>query len=320
MKRNIIICIDGTGNDPGDAVEAGHDTTNVWRLVQALSHDKRQLVKYFPGVATSGDLLFDLAGQYTGLGAEQLRDDAYAFLGANYRPGDGIFLFGFSRGAAIVRDLANYIFDHGVGDRRAVAINLLGLWDTVAAFGIPMDLLSVPTQRINIGKKLDIPPNVQQTVHLLAIDECRAPYTPTLVEAADDVEEVWFVGTHCDVGGGFTERDLANITLWFMIQRAQQQGLRFDPAALRLIPHNECGEGPIHANREGKAPRQLRTIMVQKDRQLATLRPKLHQSVVERMQRQGYAPENVKRLNGNFMVVDEGTSQCTTHRVELLHA
>jgi uncharacterized protein (DUF2235 family) len=302
MTRNIVICIDGTGNDPNDALQPGSDTTNVFRLTEALVHDDRQLVKYFPGVATSGDPFLDFAGKYTGLGAEQLRDGAYHFLLNNYRAGDDIYLFGFSRGAAIVRDLANHMFDHGTGDLQGARISMLGLWDTVAAFGIPVDLGTVPTQSINIGKKLDIPPNVQHTVHLLAIDEQRAAYAPTLVEAADTVEEVWFAGTHCDVGGGFRERDLANITLWCMIERAQQQGLRFKQSTLRVIPRNECGEGVIHCDVEAKAPHQSRAIVVQMEHLVSTMRPKLHKSVVERMNRQDYAPENVKRLNGNFEV------------------
>jgi uncharacterized protein (DUF2235 family) len=302
MTRKIVICIDGTGNDPSDARQPGSDTTNVFRLAKALEHDDRQLVKYFRGIATSGEPFLDFAGRYTGLGAEQLRDKAYHFLLKNYRAGDEIFLFGFSRGAAIVRDLANHICDHGTADLQGAPIRMLGLWDTVAAFGIPVDLGTLPTQSINIGKKLDIPSNVKRTVHLLAIDEQRAAYAPTLVEATDTVEEVWFAGTHCDVGGGFRERELANTTLWCMIERAQQQGLRFKQSALWVVPRNECGEGLIHCDVEGKSPHHVREIVVQMERQVSSMRPKLHKSVLERMSRQDYAPENVKRLNGNFEV------------------
>lgn len=302
MNRNIVICIDGTGNDPNDAREPDHDTTNVWRLAEALCQDARQLVKYFPGLATSGEALLDLAGKYTGLGAEQLRNDAYAYLAEHYRTGDSIFLFGFSRGAAIVRDLANYIHDSGIGGERTTPIKLLGLWDTVAAFGIPTDLGSLPAQSINIGKKLDIPRNVEQTVHLLAIDEQREPFTPTLVESAANVEEIWFAGVHGDVGGGFKERQLAEISLRFMIERAQQLGLRFKASALEKIPCNEQGDGMIHTS-QGKQPQRHREIVVRKDGQVSTLPPKLHHTVIERMQRPHYDPENVKQLHGHYAVV-----------------
>lgn len=306
MSRNIVICIDGTGNDPKDALQPGSDTTNVLRMAEALVQDDRQVVKYFAGIATSGKRLADVAGRFTGLGAEDLRDKAYAFLGENYRMGDNIFLFGFSRGAAIVRDLANLVYDRGIRDLGSVPIKLLGLWDTVAAFGIPMDVFSLPAQSINIGKKLDIPPNVRHTVHLLAIDEQREPYTPTLIEAADNVEEVWFAGGHCDVGGGFQDRELAEITLRFMIGRARRKGLRFRRSALQKIPTNMLGTGVRHVETQGKMPFGLREIVVQKDRQASTVRPKIHRTVIKRMghQDQDYDPINVKRLNGNFEVVE----------------
>jgi uncharacterized protein (DUF2235 family) len=304
MSRNIVICIDGTGNDPNDATQPGSDTTNVLRLAEALVQDDRQLVKYFAGVATSGKRLPDVAGRYTGLGAEDLRDKAYAFLGENYRTGDDIFLFGFSRGAAIVRDLANLVDDHGIGDVRSVPVKFLGLWDTVAAFGIPMDVFSLPSQSINIGKKLDIPLNVQHTVHLLAIDEQREPYTPTLIETADNVEEVWFAGGHCDVGGGFQDRELADITLRFMIGRALRQGVRFMESALQEIPVNVLGVGVSHVETQGKMPSRPREIVVHKDHQASTVRPKIHRTVIERKGRQDYDPINVKHLNGNFEVVE----------------
>lgn len=303
MSRNIVICIDGTGNHPDDDDEPDCETTNVYRLFQAFSEDDQQLIKYIPGVGTSGLMLIDAKGEMTGFGASEKREEAHHFLVTIYKPSDEIYMFGFSRGAAIVRDLANYIYDYGLGNFRNVAIKMLGLWDTVAAFGIPIDVLGLPTQSTNLGKKLDVPPNVQQTYHLLSIDEQRTPFIPTLVEAADTVEEVWFAGVHADVGGGFKERRLANISLWFMIERAQSHGLRFKQPALREIPRNVTGEGIIHVY-QGKLPQQPREILVRKDNKPSTLQPKIHKTVIERIKRQDYNPINVTKLNDNFVVVE----------------
>lgn len=198
--KNIVICFDGTGNHPNQAEEKGEDTTNVYRLCDALIEDENQTVKYLKGVGTSGWEIWDQKGELYGLGANSIKNEAKEFLLDSYELDDKLFIFGFSRGAAIARDFANAINDEGIRTVRNVPIEMLGLWDTVAAFGIPVDIIGLPTQSTNLGKKLDVPSNVSKTYHLLSIDEKRAPFIPTLVEAATNVEEVWFAGVHADVG------------------------------------------------------------------------------------------------------------------------
>jgi uncharacterized protein (DUF2235 family) len=302
VARNLVVCIDGTGNHPGDASDLGRDTTNVYRLSQMLVKDDEQLVEYFQGVATTGWTLIDRKGEYTGLGARSLREEAYGHLSTNYQAGDRVFIFGFSRGAAIARDLANEIHDYGLRGARDVPVEVLGLWDTVAAFGVPIDVLGLPTQSINIGKKLDIPRNVRHVCHLVSIDEKRTPFIPTLVEAADNVEEVWFAGAHADVGGGFLDRKLADICLLFMIKRAQERGLRFQQEKIDAIPENRTAEGKIHTD-SGKLPREPRVIVVRKNGKASSLRPKIHKSVMERMKRE-YQPANLIELNGAYDVIE----------------
>ena len=186
FAKNIVICIDGTGNTNSTAKDANN--TNVVHFAQALVNDDKQIVKYFSGVATSKWKFVNQKGEYTGFGAKGIRNDAKEFLKEVYKTDDKIYIFGFSRGAAIARDLVNNIDGQ--------TVTLLGLWDTVAAFGIPIDILGFPFGSINIGKKLDIPSTVDYVYHLVAIDENRSAYTPTLIENTDDVEEVWFTGVH----------------------------------------------------------------------------------------------------------------------------
>ena len=133
--KNIVVCIDGTGNGP-----RGAEATNVWRLFEALAEIPGQQCKcYLPGVgaqrgapiytpgknwtlrvrrplgdalpvwiARCGPLGRKLAGG-TGLGTADRITLAYAFLCHHYRPGDRIYLFGFSRGATAVRSLAGFM-------------------------------------------------------------------------------------------------------------------------------------------------------------------------------------------------------------------
>jgi hypothetical protein len=56
------------------------------------------------------------------------------------------------------------------------------------------------------------------------------------------VEQVWFSGVHSDVGGGYPgpERELANITMRWMINRATSWcGLDLDPSPLAAAPPSE---------------------------------------------------------------------------------
>ncbi len=212
-----------------------------------------------------------------------------------------------NRMAAIVRDLANAINEKGIGAIKNNPIKFLGLWDTVAAFGIPVDIIGLPTRSINLGKKLDIPSNVKNTCHLLSIDEKRTPFIPTLVESAPNVEEVWFSGVHSDVGGGYDNRKLADISLRFMIERSKALSLYFDQDKVDSIPENSNGEGEIHDN-QGKFPVSVREIVVRENNNKSSnAKPKIHHTVISRMKNQEYKPENVIRLSGNYQKI-KGTS------------
>jgi uncharacterized protein (DUF2235 family) len=302
MQRNIIVCIDGSGNHPDDADRDDVDTTNVFRLYEALERSERQVVKYFPGVATSGWPIWDKKGMLFGRGADKIRDSAYGFLSAHFRRGDTVSLFGFSRGAAIARDLANHIRDRGIGGEVVVPIRFLGLWDTVGAFGIPMDVLGFPTGRMDLGKKLDVPDNVERTCHLLAIDEQREPFIPTLVDAAPNVEEVWFAGVHADVGGGFPDRELADISLRYMMERAAAEGITFTAQAISQVPLNETGRGEMHPYTGSLIPTKPRKVFVRFRDEAAPTPPKLHRSVRARMENFGYRPANLASLD-NYEIV-----------------
>ena len=129
--KNIVICCDGTGN------EISENISNVLKLYRCLRKtDKtkpRQLVFYDPGVGTvtepttwhrwKSDINLVL-GLATGYGLDDNVLAAYEFLVDNYRPGDQIYLFGFSRGAYTVRVLAGLI--HKVGLISPEQANLAG--------------------------------------------------------------------------------------------------------------------------------------------------------------------------------------------------
>jgi T6SS, Phospholipase effector Tle1-like, catalytic domain len=68
-------------------------------------------------------------------------------------------------------------------------------------------------------------------------NEQRRPFEPTLWEQHDQAQEqtlkqVWFVGVHSDVGGGYSQPELAEIPLLWMVGRARAAGLPFVPDRL----------------------------------------------------------------------------------------
>ena len=207
--RNLVAMCDGTGN----TVEG--DLSNVLKLFRVAVKDEAQRVFYDPGVGTiandgvwsrlkvSASAVWGLA---TGAGLDENVLDAYRFLCLAYRPGDRIFLFGFSRGAYTARVLAGFIhmvgllppdqvslaeqalnaykhsaerddlhiaWDFGaiVGGRRVV-VHFVGVWDTVASMITPRpDRLHLPSLRTLPFTRRN--PSVAVFRHAIALDERR---------------------------------------------------------------------------------------------------------------------------------------------------
>lgn len=108
--KNIVLLSDGTGNSAGMMLR-----TNVWRLCAALERDQSgQAVFYDDGVGTQGFLPFKLLGGAFGWGLKRNVIELYVSLCHAYRPGDRVFLFGFSRGAYTVRTVVGLIHHHGL--------------------------------------------------------------------------------------------------------------------------------------------------------------------------------------------------------------
>src|SRR5260221_4045873 len=113
MKR-IILCADGTWNDPErkDEVTGRPHPTNVLKVARAVLPRARdgveQVVYYHTGVGTGGWLDKYTGGAF-GDGIEKNIREIYRFLVYNFAPEDELFLFGFSRGAFTVRTLAGFM-------------------------------------------------------------------------------------------------------------------------------------------------------------------------------------------------------------------
>lgn len=114
-------------------------------------------------------------------------------------------------------------------------IEFVGVWDTVGSLGIPIDGWKF-AEKINqrwAFHDTSLSNSVKAAYHALAIDEKREPFKPTLWKPRPDrgetqpLEQVWFSGVHCNVGGGYASIELSNIPLVWMMRNAHNHGLRF---------------------------------------------------------------------------------------------
>lgn len=271
MSKNIVFCADGTWNHPHNKVMVSDGDTNVYKLYKALAVTSKQITAYDDGVGANLMPVEHLFGGAFGFGLFQKIKDGYTAVSHVYEKGDRVFLFGFSRGAYTARSLAGMIAISGLPcanfdqdcvetafqayrDKDArpalleklktkyqmdsdAPIAMLGVWDTVGTLGIPAALFQVPDPLYGF---LDTSLNkkVLAAYHAVAIDERRGEFPPTLWTNAPApgqiMEQVWFTGVHCDVGGGYDECGLSDITLSWMLNKAKLQGLEtIDTAAAR---------------------------------------------------------------------------------------
>lgn len=237
-----LYAFDGTWNE--DEEGDGKDT-NVAKFCNAY---RGECQFYLEGVGTRAGFIGRLLGGVAGIGGHLRIREAMQELEKNFREGDrAVDIVGFSRGAALALHFANEVDEEMDG----AAVRFLGLWDTVASFGLPGNDL-------NIAWHLTLPANVAKCYHAMALDERRGNFAPTRVKApragpATDgrLEEVWFRGVHSDVGGGASV-GLSSIALCWMMRRALANGVPIDEAGLRRFDALRDPDAPISKNFDPK--------------------------------------------------------------------
>ena len=119
-----------------------------------------------------------------------------------------------------------------------VHIQCVGVWDTVGALGIPIDGFRPPLlSKLWAFHDTTLSRYVRNAFHAVAIDERRQPFKPTLWVQQDDagdqtLEQMFFAGVHCDIGGGYREPELSELALVWMADNARGCGLAFRPEHL----------------------------------------------------------------------------------------
>jgi len=117
-----------------------------------------------------------------------------------------------------------------------VKIKFLGVYDTVGALGVPIPAAARVNEPIVGFHNTTLGDTVENAVQALAVDEKRGPYVPAVwtqatnaaALAGQSVLQVWFPGVHSDIGGGYHDKGIGDITWDFMMRQAADKGLVID--------------------------------------------------------------------------------------------
>ena len=169
-------------------------------------------------------------------------------------------------------------------------VDFLGVWDTVKALGLPNKAIDAVLNQISPHSFHDLKLSkcVQHAYHALSIDEDRDDFQPTPWQTEENgksllgkvytdprdgdaseqvgknrkqtVKQVWFCGVHTDVGGGYKDSGLSDISLAWMIDRATDEKILEHP--LKLYPYSSVTlvqniEDVIHSERDTWLKRRL---------------------------------------------------------------
>lgn len=209
---------------------------------------------------------------------------------------------------------------HDEQQRPVAEVRFLGLWDTVAAYGLPIDEmmrgvsrylwpLELPRRQLDWTK-------VRRACHALSIDDERTTFQPVLWDESkivrpkskcgirrtrsEQVSQVWFAGVHANVGGGYPDDSLAHVSLSWVMEEASICGLRFkrppvaDPDSVVNLRSSQDKDGRLYDSRSGiggyyrYGPRKISELCHSqlsqdlRDR-VEIVSPKIHHSVFERL-------------------------------------
>lgn len=322
MAKNIVILSDGTGQQGG----RGYNS-NVYKMFNIIEdRTKDQIVYYDPGLGTSGfKWLKQLSGLgisknikdcYQFLFENYESGDRIYLIGfsrgaATIRSlSSFIHHFGIlpksrpdlikqaykiysTRNRAALQDKAErFISKHHT---MWIRVKFLGCFDTVDALGFPLKKVSAILNQIPFFKHefhdFKLSKSVENAYHALAVDDKRKTFYPVLWKSElseyQSLRQVWFPGMHTDVGGGYREHGLSDLSLIWMCRKAVEKGLRiYDPNRITMTP--DPG-GMMHDSR-GKWWQKIYRKEVRSWPQDRPDNPVIHESVLERAKESDYNP------------------------------
>lgn len=196
-------------------------------------------------------------------------------------------------------------------------IRFLGLWDTVAAYGLPVDEMTRGVSRylwpLELPSRQLDPKRIERACHALSLDDQRTTFHPVLWDESnmppvypqpnltkqEKLTQIWFAGVHSNVGGGYPDDSLAYIPLYWIWKEAKDCDLEFkkspdaDPDAFLAALSKEDKDGRLYDSRSGLGgyyrygPRDVGVLCnseAQDPRDFVKITsPKIHETVFRRI-------------------------------------
>lgn len=165
----------------------------------------------------------------------------------------------------------------------------------MGALGFPIEKISIILNAIPFFRhkyhNFKLSKSVENACHALAVDDKRKTFHPLLwkqeLEEYQTLEQVWFPGMHTDVGGGYKEHHLSDLSLIWMCRKAVKKGLLiYDKERINITPKPD---GVMHDSRGT----WWKKIYRKEERSWPSKRPDIpvvHESVLERADKNGYQP------------------------------
>lgn len=202
--------------------------------------------------------------------------------------------------------------------REDIEIHFVGVWDTVVAYGLPIDELTIAVDKWVWPMKFEdtsLLERVQHARHAMALDDARRTFHPVPWDERqekinrgrvdpDRLLQVWFPGMHADVGGGYPDDGLSFVPLCWMIDEAAKKGLKFEDPIVENYRSLASPTGRLYDSRAGFGvlwryqPRNVQFLMDKNDDTVPKnerVTPLAHYCAVTRMTygNDGYAPTSL---------------------------
>ncbi|OBR11669.1 Peptidoglycan binding domain protein [Colletotrichum higginsianum IMI 349063] len=295
--RRILVCVDGTFYNPdgkeGENRHHGYENippsqavltanrigkgagnnTNVFRIFASVRFGKfidengnevEQIPKYFPGIGLEKPTLTKYKDGYSGSPCKDLIEEVFYYCCTQIKSSeDEVWLYGFSRGAYVVRAVASLLHNNTLKEEAALAADK-SIWKRITRLGprkknpagegmngqkfllgqengreppvIKLLGLFDTVKQYKDDDEFDIShvSSIKNVRHALAMNEARPPFQPVMYEARDETSlekregsylQAWFVGAHGDMGGGGVDDGLSLYPLQWMLNESRDLGL-----------------------------------------------------------------------------------------------
>ena len=344
MKKNIILLSDGTGNGAAKRNKTNvwrlFDVLDLHRDDQVAFYDDgvgsqeflpfkllggafgwglkrnvRELYKFLCRNYNEGDRIYlfgfsrgaftvrmlagmiDYCGVYNDSNDEQILDEVARH---NYNA------FRSSFGTGLLTKIVRIFFGKKkpIETKQMPHIEFIGVWDTVDAYGFPIDELAIIWNYLIYPihfPDYKLSSKVKKACHALSVDDERHTFHPVLWDESGEtdperIEQVWFPGVHSDVGGGYPKYNLALVALDWMIAKAEALKPEIGSPGLHLImqrreafiKHSDW-HGHQHDSRAMAGayyrykPRDIEKLCNNEKNGVLIKIPKIHRSVMERI-------------------------------------